>query len=110
VPEKVLAFFDFDHADLRADAKETVRQAAEYAKNNNKVRINVTGHTDTVGTAEYNMALSKRRAMAVKKELIRLGIPAEEIAVAWKGKSDLLVQTADGVKEPQNRRVEIVYE
>lgn len=110
VPEKVLAFFDFDHADLRPDAKETVRQAAEFAKNNNKVRINVTGHTDTVGTAEYNMALSKRRAMAVKKELIRLGIPADEIAVAWKGKSDLLVQTADGVKEPQNRRVEIVYE
>ena len=99
-----------DKSNLRPDAKQIVAQAAQSAKNGNKTVIHVTGHTDTSGSAEYNMGLSKRRAMSVKAELIRLGIPAREIDVQWKGKSEPLVQTGDGVKEPQNRRVEIVYE
>ncbi|MDY0240902.1 MAG: OmpA family protein, partial [Rhodospirillaceae bacterium] len=55
----------------------------------------------------YNMALSLRRANAVKAELVKLGIPANEISVVGKGKADPLVPTADGVREPQNRRVQI---
>ncbi|MBM3514834.1 MAG: hypothetical protein FJX59_14150 [Alphaproteobacteria bacterium] len=53
---------------------------------------------------------AKRRANTVKAELIRLGIPANEIAVMFKGESEPLVSTGDGVREPQNRRVEIVIE
>jgi len=72
-------------------------------------QITVTGHTDTVGSDAYNMRLSKRRAESVAAELEAKGIPSGEIALVAKGKRDLLVPTADGVREPQNRRVEIVY-
>jgi OOP family OmpA-OmpF porin len=70
----------------------------------------VTGHTDTVGSDAYNMRLSRRRAESVAAELEKQGVPSAEIAIVAKGKHDLLVPTADGVKEPQNRRVQIVYE
>ena len=73
-------------------------------------RIAVTGHTDTSGSATYNMALSLRRANAVKDALVREGIPAAAIGVTGKGETQLLVQTGDNVKEPQNRRVEIVLQ
>jgi outer membrane protein OmpA-like peptidoglycan-associated protein len=55
------------------------------------------------------MRLSRRRAESVAAELEKQGIPSKEIAIFAKGKKDLLVPTADGVKEPQNRRVQIVY-
>ena len=70
----------------------------------------MTGHTDTVGSDAYNMRLSMRRAVAVEKELVHDGVPEGEIAIFAKGKRDLLVPTADGVKEPQNRRVQIVLD
>lgn len=110
VEQKFLVFFDFDKSNLRADAQKIVSEAADYAKKNGKAKITATGHTDTSGTAAYNLALSERRAKAVQKELVRLGIPEKEIVVRWKGESEPLVQTGDGVKEPQNRRVEIVLE
>lgn len=103
-----LVFFDFDKSAITAAARQTIEQAAAAAKTQGAARINLTGHTDTVGTAEYNMALSLRRANAVKKVLVELGIPADEISVVGKGKTDLLVKTPDGVREPKNRRVEIV--
>ena len=54
--------------------------------------------------------LSRRRAESVAAQLEKDGIPSSEIEIVAKGKRDLLVPTADGVKEPQNRRVQIVYE
>jgi outer membrane protein OmpA-like peptidoglycan-associated protein len=87
-----------------------VDQAAKNAGPAMVTKINVTGHTDTVGSDAYNMRLSKRRAESVAAELEKDGIPAGEIAIYAKGKHDLLVPTGDGVKEPQNRRVQIVYE
>jgi outer membrane protein OmpA-like peptidoglycan-associated protein len=110
VPQKFLVFFDFDKSNLRGDAQKIVSEAVEYAKTNGKATIVATGHTDTSGPDAYNMALSERRAKTVEKELERLGIPASEVVVHWKGESEPLVQTGDGVKEPQNRRVEIVLE
>jgi outer membrane protein OmpA-like peptidoglycan-associated protein len=59
------------------------------------------------GTAAYNQKLSVRRADAVKAELVRLGVPAASITAIGRGESNPLVPTADGVREPQNRRVEI---
>ncbi len=103
-----LVFFDFDKATISPEARQTIEQAAAAAKSQSATRIDLTGHTDTVGTAKYNMALSIRRAEAVKKMLVQLGIPADEVAVVGKGKTDLLVKTPDGVREPKNRRVEIV--
>jgi outer membrane protein OmpA-like peptidoglycan-associated protein len=101
-------FFDFDKSNLRSDAAKTVAQAAAYAKEHGKAVITATGYTDTMGTAAYNMALSERRAKAVQKELERQGITSNQIDVRWKGESDPLVPTKDQVKEPQNRRVEII--
>jgi len=75
-----------------------------------KTRIGVTGHADRSGSDAYNMALSLRRANAVKDQLVREGIPASAITVVGRGESQPLVQTADGVREPQNRRVEIVLQ
>lgn len=110
VPQKFIVFFDWDKSNLRADAAKIVSDAAAYAKTNGKARIATTGHADTSGTPAYNLALSERRANIVKAELIRLGIPANEIAVSFKGESQPLVTTGDGAREPQNRRVEIVIE
>jgi OmpA-OmpF porin, OOP family len=103
-----LVFFDFDKSDISADARQTLQQAVAAAKSQGSTRIDLTGHTDTVGSAAYNMKLSVRRGEAVKKVLVELGIAADEITVVGKGKTDLLVKTPDGVREPKNRRVEIV--
>ncbi len=103
-----IVFFDFDRANLTGTALTTIKQAASEAKAGNVARITVTGHADRSGTDAYNMALSLRRANAVKDQLVREGIPAAGIAIVGRGESQPLVPTADGVREPQNRRVEIV--
>ncbi|HEY4125365.1 MAG TPA: OmpA family protein, partial [Rhizomicrobium sp.] len=78
-------------------------------KKDGYVRIVVTGHTDTVGSNDYNQKLSERRAASVKRELIHLGLSAKSIEPMGVGKNGLLVPTADGVREAQNRRAEIVF-
>ena len=69
--------------------------------------IVVIGHTDTVGALEYNDNLSRARAERMREMLIELGLPAERIQAAGRGKRELLVPTEDNVSEPRNRRVEI---
>jgi iron complex outermembrane receptor protein len=105
-----MVFFDFNKSDLTSDAVKIVDQAAANAGPAKVTRIDVTGHTDTVGSDAYNMRLSRRRAESVAAELEAKGVPSSEIEIIAKGKHDLLVPTKDGVKEPQNRRVQIVYE
>jgi iron complex outermembrane receptor protein len=102
-------FFDFNKSDLTPQAVTIVDTAAKNAGPAKVTEIEVTGHTDTVGSDAYNLRLSRRRAESVAAELEKQGIPSSEIAIFAKGKKDLLVPTADGVKEPQNRRVQIVY-
>jgi iron complex outermembrane receptor protein len=104
-----LVFFDFNKSDLTPQAVSIVNDAARNAGPAKVTKLEVTGHTDTVGSDAYNMRLSRRRAESVAAQLEKDGIPASEIAIYAKGKHDLLVPTADGVKEPQNRRVQIVY-
>ena len=72
--------------------------------------MTASGHTDTSGAEAYNMALSLRRANTVKDALVREGVPATAISVVGRGEAGLLVQTGDNVREPQNRRVEIVIQ
>jgi outer membrane protein OmpA-like peptidoglycan-associated protein len=71
-------------------------------------RIEVSGHADRSGSDAYNQALSMRRAEAVAAELTRRGVPRTEMVIQAFGESRPLVPTADGVREPQNRRVEII--
>jgi outer membrane protein OmpA-like peptidoglycan-associated protein len=103
-------YFDFDSATLTSDAKSIVQVAAQNARQSQVTRIVATGHTDTVGTGSYNLALSKRRAAAVKAELVRDGIAATDISTAGVGLEGLAVSTGPGVNEPRNRRVEIVIQ
>ena len=103
-----MVFFDWDRSNLSPQALNTVQQAADAYKTRGSAQITATGHTDTSGPENYNMALSLRRANTVKNALVQDGVPAQAINVVGVGEAGLLVQTGDGVREPQNRRVEIV--
>ena len=109
-PPSFMVFFDWDSSTLSQASLNVISQAASAYKSKGSARIRATGHTDTSGPEAYNMALSLRRANAVKNALVREGVPAANIAVIGRGEQGLLVQPADGVREPQNRRVEIVVE
>jgi outer membrane protein OmpA-like peptidoglycan-associated protein len=101
-------FFDWDRADLTDRARQIITEAAGAARRVSSTRIEVAGHADRSGTPQYNQRLSERRAQAVAAELVRQGVARNEIAITAFGESRPLVPTADGVREPQNRRVEIV--
>ena len=103
-----LVFFDFDRADLTERARQIVAQAAEASRSQENTRVEVAGHADRAGTPQYNQALSQRRAEAVAAELVRRGVARTDITVTAFGESRPLVPTADGAREPQNRRVEIM--
>jgi opacity protein-like surface antigen len=109
-PPSFMVFFDWDRSNLSQQALSTIQQAANAFKQKGSARITATGHTDTSGPEAYNMALSLRRANAVKDALVRDGVPAQAITVIGMGEKGLLVPTGDGVREPQNRRVEIVIQ
>lgn len=108
-PDGFLVFFDFDRSTLTAEAKSIIRQAAKAIMNDNSPAVEVVGHADRSGTDSYNMGLSKRRADAVKNMLVKLGVNKKRISTVARGERDPLVPTKDGVREPQNRRAEILY-
>lgn len=108
LPKTFIVFFDWDQSVLTPEATRILTEAAAYAQSSGSVRIEATGHADKSGSAVYNMGLSERRAAAVQAKLVALGIGADEIGTIAKGETDPLVPTADGVREPQNRRVEIL--
>ena len=103
-----LVFFDWDKANLTGRARQIIGEAARASTRVATTRIEVNGYTDLSGTAQYNQGLSVRRADAVAAELVRDGVPRSEIAIRGFGETHPLVPTAQGVREPQNRRVEII--
>ena len=103
-----LVFFDWDRANLTDRARQIIAEAAQATTRVQVTRIEVSGYTDTSGTARYNQGLSVRRAQAVAAELVRLGVPRSAITAQGFGETNPLVATGEGVREPQNRRVEIV--
>jgi outer membrane protein OmpA-like peptidoglycan-associated protein len=104
-----MVFFDWDKANLTARSEGIVRDAATYSTHTQYTRIDVSGNTDSSGTPQYNQGLSERRARVVAAELVRDGVPQAAIDMHAYGDTHLLVPTGPGVREPQNRRVEIVY-
>jgi opacity protein-like surface antigen len=107
-PKVFIVFFDWDRDTITAEGHAIIQQAADAYKSGAPVQIQVTGYTDRSGSAGYNQRLSERRANNVARALAALGVPREQMAVSGRGENDNRVPTADGVREPQNRRVEIV--
>ncbi len=105
-----LVFFDWDKYNLTPRAVDIIAQAAQASHNQNVTTLNVSGYTDTSGTPKYNLGLSIRRAKAVAAQLVVDGVPQSEIEIHGYGDTHLLVPTGPGVREPQNRRVEIVLQ
>jgi len=95
---------------LTPDARQVVQEAAQNALKGNATHIVATGHTDTVGADSYNLALSRRRATAVRAELVRDGVSANLISTSGVGENGLAVPTGQNVNEPRNRRVEITVQ
>jgi outer membrane protein OmpA-like peptidoglycan-associated protein len=108
VSRSYLVFFDWDKATLTERARQIVAEAAANSSKVQYTQLEVNGYTDTSGTPGYNQALSLRRANAVAAELVRDGVPKSAIAIQGFGETNLLVPTGPNVREPQNRRVEIV--
>ena len=103
-----LVFFDWDKATLTDRARQIIKEAADNSTKVQYTRIEVNGYTDTSGTKQYNQGLSVRRARAVQAELVKDGVPENAITIQGFGDTNLLVPTGPGVREPQNRRVEII--
>ena len=103
-----LVFFDWDKSNLTERARGIIRDAAANSAKVSYTKIDVTGNADTSGTPQYNKGLSMRRAQTVAAELVKDGVPKNAIAITAAGDTNPLVPTGPGVREPQNRRVEIV--
>lgn len=104
-----IVFFDLEESRVTPDARAILAQAAQDARSGNAISIQVVGHADASGSDDYNYDLSQRRAEAVQMELSGMGVAHNTMDTVARGESDLLVPTADGVKEPQNRRVEVTF-
>src|SRR5713101_4540904 len=104
-----LVFFDWDRDTITPEGMQIIQQAAAAFRAGAPVTIQVTGYTDRSGSPGYNQRLSERRANNVANALVRTGVPRQAMVVGGRGENDNRVPTADGVREPQNRRVEIVF-
>ena len=102
-----LVFFDWDKADLTTDAATTLDATAAMLRDCGFPQVSLDGYADRSGSDGYNQSLSIRRADAVRAYLAAHGVPQGAIAAQGFGESNPRVATADGVRELQNRRVEI---
>lgn len=106
-----IVFFDWNKYNVSAGANDVLDAVAQEIKSRKDVKgLTVIGHTDSSGSAKYNQKLSLKRGNAVRDGLIARGVPADMIHVEARGETDLLVKTADGVREPANRRAQITLE
>jgi OOP family OmpA-OmpF porin len=107
--QDTLIYFDFDDAAIKGgEVGKVDRIAAKIGKNGSDTySVSAIGYADRAGPEGYNQNLSKRRAAAVRDALIERGVPAAAISTAGKGEAEPIAPTADGVAEPENRRVRI---
>jgi len=103
-------YFDFDSWTLKAEQLKVLDQVIATARSGGQSNIVIVGHTDTSGSAEYNQALSVRRANVVVEALVQMGARRAAIRASGVGETDLAVQTGDNVKEAQNRRTVITLQ
>jgi OmpA-OmpF porin, OOP family len=100
-------FFDFNKSTLTTSAQPILQDVAARAKEELSAHFVLTGRADRTGGDDYNLALSQRRVDAVRDALVAQGVSAERIDTKWVGERELPVPTANGVKEPRNRVVDV---
>ena len=98
------AYFDYDKAEIRADAREALGKTADFFRSYPQLRVTIEGHCDERGSTEYNLALGDRRASAVKQYLVSLGIPADRLTTVSYGKEKPFCMQSDEACYQQNRR------
>jgi peptidoglycan-associated lipoprotein len=98
------AYFDFNKADIRPDAREALTKTADFLRNYPQIRVTIEGHCDERGSTEYNLALGDRRASAVKQYLVSLGISADRISTVSFGKEKPFCTEHNETCWQQNRR------
>lgn len=104
-----IVFFDFDRSDVTPEAAGILNNAATAYANCGSARVMLAGHTDRAGSTQYNSALAERRNETVRSYLTSRGVPTGQVSGQAFGESQPRVPTADGVREAQNRRVEVTY-
>lgn len=109
-PQRFVIYFGFDAAEVRQESMEKIQAAAALAEDNPDLSFSVTGHADRAGPEDYNRDLSLERAENVQGALMAWGVDPDDISIAARGESEPAVPTADGVREQQNRRVEILVQ
>lgn len=101
------ASFDFDKAAIKPEFKPTLDQVAGVLRDDPNLRIQVIGHTDSVGSETYNQQLSERRARATADYLISQGVSASQVTIEGRGESEPRTSNSTAEGRAQNRRVEI---
>ena len=107
-PQAYILFFDLNSEEISAEAVAVIDEALAAARAAGYTEFSVTGHTDRAGAADYNLALSLRRADAVRAAMAARGADPDGIFVAGRGEAEPAMPTADGVRDQANRRVEII--
>ncbi len=100
-------FFDFDKSTLKPEGRQVLDQIASQVQGINLETLIAIGNTDSIGTEEYNMGLSIRRADSVKDYLVSKGVPADRIYTEGKGELNPIASNATAAGRAENRRVEI---
>jgi len=106
-PAHFVIFFGYNKCNITSEADNVLSEAAGAAKSMGAATVEIVGHTDTSGSQKYNQKLSECRANAAAKNLEGKGVPGGAIHTSGRGETELMVQTGDGVKEPQNRRATV---
>jgi len=102
------AYFDYDQADIRADARDALSQTAQFLRSYPQLKVVVEGHCDERGSTEYNLALGDRRAAAAKQFLVSLGISADRMETVSYGKEKPFCTASNEECWKQNRRAHFV--
>jgi outer membrane protein OmpA-like peptidoglycan-associated protein len=107
LPKAFLVYFNEGTDELTQESRVEFEKILAELRERGAPDIVVIGHTDRLAADDYNDRLSLQRAERVRDELVKLGISSRRIRTAGRGEREPLIPTADGVAEPQNRRVEI---
>jgi outer membrane protein OmpA-like peptidoglycan-associated protein len=106
-PMRFILYFRVESTELLADSMRSIPEVVGQISARHSRDVGVSGHTDSVGTDDYNMELSNRRAIRIKEMLVSQGVSPDDIELNYFGKRNPLIDVGDNVPEPRNRRVEI---